>query len=227
MPGVCDPCGVRNLIAFATVAGLLVPACKASVNVNANAQATAKAEPTQEEPEWGAAPTAETTADDQPQQTDYFGIARGLTLAPGRQAACSCIAAAVGMPSDPAFKWRGLPPKVASDGMVMAISTEGIACDTQGPGPSIRGVDRSGEDVVVVIEDYHAGRPQALGAIIPNPGGNGAVYVRAAGKTAYGKPLAATNGAHPNWCLVSKGSGAANTVVAPRDPADSSGTNPK
>jgi len=205
---------VRNLIAFASVAALLLLACKASVNVNAKATTD---EPKEEELSSAPSGPQEQTSAEAPIQTDYFGIARGLTLAPGRPAACSCIAAAVGMPGDPAFRWRGQPPKVASDGMVIAISTEGIACDKQGPGPSIRGVDRSGEDVVVVIEDFRDGRPQALGAIIPNPGANGAVYVRAGKDSAYGRPIGAAGGRNPNWCMVSKGAGAANMNVVPRD----------
>lgn len=215
---------MRNLIAFAFVATLLLPACKASINVNAKATTD---EPKEEE--LNSAPSSpEGTAPDEPVQTEYFGIARGLSLAPGKPAACSCIAAAVGAPSDPAFRWRGAPPKVAADGMVIAISTEGIACDKQGPGPSIRGVDRSGEDVIVVLEDFREGRPQAFGAVIPNPGANGAVYVRAAGKSAYGRPIGAGGGRNPHWCMVSKGAGAANMHVVPRDdrgpgPSDNQG----
>ena len=213
---------MRNLIGIAFVAALLLPACKASVNVNAKASTD---EPKEEELSSAASGPQEQTAPEAPIQTDYFGIARGLTLAPGRPAACSCIAAAVGMPADPAFRWRSEPPKVASDGMVIAISTEGIACDKQGPGPSIRGVDRSGEDVIVVIEDFKDGRPSALGAIIPNPGANGAVYVKASGKTVYGHPIGAGGGRNPNWCMVSKGAGAANMNVVPREeaPADNQG----
>jgi hypothetical protein len=130
---------------------------------------------------------------------------------------CSCVAAAYGYSGDEAFKWRGEPPRVGNDALVVAIGTDGVQCDKQGPGPSIQAIDREGDDVVVVLEAWNQARPQAMGAIIPNPGANGHIYLRAHDKKAiYGHPLdGAGAGPHGRWCRVGQGTGAANTSVAP------------
>ncbi|MBI5531532.1 MAG: hypothetical protein HY898_02380 [Deltaproteobacteria bacterium] len=209
---MCDALAVRKLIAIAALAALVTPACKASVNVNAKA----KVDEPQEEVANAPAPQEELNPPPQATQTDYFGVARGLSLVPGRPAVCSCVAAAYGYPGDEAFKWRGVPPKVANDALVVAIGTNGVPCDKQGPGPSIHAIDRDGEDVIVVLEEWNQARPQALGAIIPNPGANGHIYLRGHDKkTIYGHPAGAGAGPHGRWCRIGQGTGAANTVVTP------------
>jgi hypothetical protein len=208
---MCHASPVRTLLSIAVIAAL-VPACKASVNVEAK---TGPDEPQEQEGPSQAA-SQEKTVKEAASATDYFGVARGLSLKPGQPAACSCVAAAVGYPGNDEFKWRGVPPKVADDGLVVAIGTDGIQCDKQGPGPSIHAIDRSGDDVIVVLEDWQQARPQALGAIIPNPGGNGHVYLRAHGKGGiYGNPLGAGEGPHKNLCRIGQGKGTANVTVAP------------
>lgn len=193
----------------------LVPACKASVNVEAKAGSP---EDPQEQASPSQAASHEDTVKAPVTTTDYFGVARGLALKPGQPAVCSCVAAAVGYPANDEFVWRGTPPKVAEDGLVVAIGTDGVQCDKQGPGPSIHAIDRSGDDVIVVLEDWQQARPQALGAIIPNPGANGHVYLRARSKTGiYGNPLAAGAGPHARWCKIGQGKGAANVSVEQRD----------
>jgi hypothetical protein len=207
---MCDAPAVRKLIAIAALAALVTPACKASVNINAKTNA--------DEPQETSGPVGpqETTPSDQAMQTDYFGIARGLSLAPGKPGVCSCVAAAIGYPGDEAFKWRGVPPKVATDGLVVGIGTDGVACDKQGPGPSIHAIDRDGDDVIVVLEHWNQARPQALGAVIPNPGANGHVYLRSHDKhSIYGHPVSAGAGPHGKWCRIGGGTGASNLTVAP------------
>jgi hypothetical protein len=139
-----------------------------------------------------------------------------LKLAEGkRDAVCACVAAVVGYPKDEAFAWNGPAPKVGSDALVAAIGTEGIACTGEGRGPSIRAVDRVGEHVVIVLEEYRATRPQALGAIIPNPGPNGGIYLRAEGRAPYGRPLGAGEGPRRSWCRIGKGTGDATPPPRP------------
>ena len=208
---MCHAWPVRKLIAMTALAAL-VPACKASVNVNAKASTE---EPEEESPAAPQAPAQELTAEQTSTGTEYFGIARGLSLAPGQPAVCSCVAAAVGYPGSAQFQWRGVPPKVGDDALVVAIGTDGVPCDQSGAGPSIRAVDRSGDDVIVVLEEWHQARPQALGAIVPNPGANGRVYLRPHGKAPYGKPLTAAGGPRNSWCKIGQGTGVANTAVSP------------
>jgi len=210
---MCHASHVRTLLSIAVIAAL-VPACKASVNVQAK---TGPEEPQDQEVPSQAA-SREDTVKEGAAATDYFGVARGLTLKPGLPAACSCVAAAVGYPGNDEFKWRGEPPKVADDGLVVAIGTDGIQCDKQGPGPSIHAIDRDGDDVIVVLEDWQQARPQALGAIVPNPGANGHVYLRTHGKNGiYGRPLAAGDGHHHNLCRIGQGKGVANVTIAPKN----------
>jgi hypothetical protein len=199
---------VRNPIGI-IVAGLVGAAafgCKESVSVEAKVGANAP------EPSAAAASPAPVVTDSVAEpviQTDYFGVARGLSLSAGkRDPICSCVAAAVGPPTDPSFHWPATAPKVGADALVVAIGSDDVPCETQGNGPSIRAVDRVGNDVVVVLEEHHSMRPKALGAIIPNPGANGAIYLRGEGRGAYGRPLGAGAGPQGRWCLVGKGTGA-------------------
>jgi hypothetical protein len=208
---MCDARAVRKLIVMAAFAALF-PACRASVNINAQA---ATQQPEEELSAAPSAPVQELTAQPPPANTEYFGVARGLALAPGQPAACSCVAASVGYPGNQEFQWRGVPPSVGQDALVIAIGSEGVACDKPGHGPSIRAIDRDGDDVIVVLEDWHQARPQALGAIIPNPGANGRVYLRAHGKSPYGAPLTAVAGPRGNLCKIGQGAGDANTTVTP------------
>jgi hypothetical protein len=94
----------------------------------------------------------------------------------------------VGDGNNPEFDWHGDKPSVGSDALVVAVTSEGIDCEHQGRGPSIAAIDRQGQDVVVVLEEFKDTRPIALGAIIPNPGPGGFVYLRSRGNAPYGRP---------------------------------------
>jgi hypothetical protein len=200
---------VDKVLVAAALAAMALPACRASVNVNAKASTDQPAE----------AETEHATAPAPPEpvvlETAYFGVARSLTLRPGaRQPSCACVSAVVGRATDPAFDWHGDMPAVGSDALVVAISTEGIACDTKGRGPSIAAIDRVGNDVVIVLEEFKETRPLALGAIVPNPGAGGRVFLRPRGRIPYGRPLGAP-GPHRDWCQI--GEGTENAHPAPAD----------
>jgi len=205
---------VRTVHLLLPLAALAVLSCKASVkadiNTSASAETSDESEPIEAAAEGQLPPPVV--------QTEYFGIARRLTLAPAqRQPSCKCVAAVVGSANDPNFDWHGEKPDVGVDAVVIAVSDEGIECEHPGRGPSISAVDRVGNDVVVTLEEFKDTRPIALGAIIPNPGPEGAVYLRARGSTPYGRPLEGGGfGTRRNLCKVGTGTqGAAVTEPLP------------
>jgi hypothetical protein len=119
----------------------------------------------------------------------------------------------VGSADDPDFDWHGEKPQVGPDALVIAVGADDIPCDAQGRGPSIGAIERSNQDVIVVLEEFRDTRPVAFGAIVPNPGPEGGIYLRARGKTRYGRPL---NGASGALCRV----GAGNAGAAVAQPSD-------
>lgn len=125
------------------------------------------------------APAATTSA---PDALTWFGVRHDLTmsLSAPRQAACGCLAVELGMPGKQAFVWDGAVPEIGADGIALAISARGVDCpaepDEAKRRASISGVTRDGDDILIEIEDLPEGPPLALGAIIPRPGPNGAVY---------------------------------------------------
>ncbi len=208
---MCDALAVRNLIWTATIWALFFPQCKASVDVSAKTAGSASLTSSSDE-QPPTTPTASSSlqAPRQPgsraTRTQFFGIARGLTLAPSKTVPiCSCVTAAVGSGTDPGFDWHGQAVEVGPDGLVVAIGAD-APCDHQGRGPSIQGIERRGQDVVVVLEEWKPPRPRVLGAVVPNPGPDHVVSLRAAGKSAYGRPLdRAQPGAAQGLCRVGAG----------------------
>ena len=133
--------------------------CKSSVQTDVH---VGTHESAQQADEFDEAPRV---ADVQPTlRTEYFGIARRMTLRPAqRTATCSCVAAVVGSGDDPNFEWYGDKPDIGPDALVVGVSAEGIPCEHRGRGPSIAAVDREGQDVVIVLEEFKDTRPIAAG----------------------------------------------------------------
>ncbi len=137
------------------------------------------------------------------QSPDFIGATPDLSLAPAatRAATCACVAVVVGAPSDPAFAWRGAVPTAGDTALALAITGEGVACEPPAkrgkhgkpgamPTPSLAGVEREGEDVIVTLEAAHPGRPLVHGALIPKPGPKGAIVVRGRGAVPFGRAAA-------------------------------------
>ena len=207
---MCDACFVRTAILIASVVAFSLSSCRASVKANVNA--SSKEDTETEEPDSTALEDIAPTV----LQTEYFGIARRLTLAQNRnQPACSCVAAAVGGANDPAFDWHGEKPDIGPDALIVAIGSEGIECAHKGRGASIAAIDRRGNDVVIVLEEFKDTRPMAQGAIIPNPGADGTVYLRARGKAPYGRPVGEAFGNARDLCKI--GVGTQTASLAPPD----------
>jgi len=212
---LCNPIDVRTVDLLVPLAALTVLSCKASVKADVNTSANVESEA--EEDPFESAAMAEPAPPPVVKHTEFFGVARRLTLAPAKRApTCQCVAVMVGTGDEPAFQWHGEKPDVGLDAMVIAISSEGIECEHRGRGPSIAAIDRQGNDVVVVLEEFQNTRPMAMGAIIPNPGPDGTVYVRARGRTPYGRPIGEGYGKRRNLCKVGTGhQGAAITEPRP------------
>jgi hypothetical protein len=119
-----------------------------------------------------------------PDALTWFGVRHDLSIKPEapRQPTCGCVAVEMGMPGKQAFLWDGQVPVIGADAAVVAVSVRGVECaaepDESKRRASISGVERDGEDVIIELEQLPEGRPLALGAIIPKPGTNGALFLQ-------------------------------------------------
>lgn len=188
-------------LTFLLLAGAV--GCKASVNAEAKAGASGSSADADASFEAAAEGEAEDGKFTQPQRLAQgsdtqgpdaqatiaaatgpalLGARRDLKYQGSKQATCSCLAVALGAPADSAFAWEHGPPLVdGSRQLVVALSSEGVSCtENVGLGASYKGYLTSGNDVVVMVERAHQGRPVTSGAVIPRPIGGGQVYVVAA-----------------------------------------------
>lgn len=110
-----------------------------------------------------------------------LGARHDLTLATDAATAqCACLKVGLADSSRGPFRWKAAPPDIdRSSQLVVALSSEGTGCtDPKGSlGASYWGYKRSGDDVVVYVENAVKGRPLTSGAIIPKPFGAGQVFV--------------------------------------------------
>src|SRR6266542_3751698 len=126
-------------------------------------------------------------------RTFFLGVVHDLSLsaAAARSPACRCLAVGYGAPTDAKFAWQGGPPKLEPGTMAVAIAADGVACSSPGYAPrraSISGVERAGDDVVVIVENVREGRPVVHGALVGPPGGTGSLVIRARRGAPYGAP---------------------------------------
>lgn len=168
---------------------LLLVSCKASVSANINAGGSSEtADPV-------PPPSQEVSnrRDHESTRTSFIGVTHALELseAASTQAVCQCMAAAVGAPQDSAFQWRGPPPTVGDDALVLAIGNEKSSCNHQGSfrGPSIQGIESDGSNVIVLLEEPRPGVPVARGAVFQRPPGEGFLVFRPDRRLPYGQPL--------------------------------------
>lgn len=124
-----------------------------------------------------------------------LGVRPDLALAAAGPGAgrCPCLAVEIGSPSDAKFVWQAGAPASGPGAIAIAVSSRGVECPGGDPDeskrrPSISAVDVEGNDVVVEIEELPDGPPLASGALIPEPGPGGSVYVRGRTKSVpYGR----------------------------------------
>lgn len=134
-----------------------------------------------------------------PDRTYFLGVVHDLSLSSNaaRTPACRCLAVGYGAPTDAKFAWQGAPPKLDSGTMAVAIAADGVACSSPGYAPrraSISGVERAGDDIVVIVENVREGRPVVHGALVGPPGGTGSLVIRARRGAPYGAPAAGGSG---------------------------------
>jgi hypothetical protein len=175
--------------------------CQASVNARVKASDSAAdpfaelddTEPTQ--------PTQKATASMAPPEERsarasapaLFGARHDLYLKAGQAAACSCLAVVVGDATDPRFVWESAIPETESDEqLVVAFSTQGQACaGGVAMNAAYRGYVKSGDDVIVQLEEAKDGRPALTGAIVPRPAAGGRLLIQPSGADLpFGKGLA-------------------------------------
>ena len=162
--------------------------CHASVQADANAGSNGQGDAeldAEVQKERAAAPpegTATPKTNGAPRgDRPLLGARSDLTLAPAEvPGQCSCLRVALGSANLGAFRWKSERPAVDDQTqLVVALSSEGGGCENPkgSLGASYWGYRRSGDDIVVYVENGVTGRPVAAGAIIPKPFGAGQVYV--------------------------------------------------
>ena len=150
---------------------------------NANTQGDAELEAAVQKERAVAPPTTTASATPPARTANHalLGARSDLTLTPAQAPAqCSCLRVVLGPADLGAFSWKGPLPALDNDRqLVMALTSEGMGCaNPKGSlGASYWGYRRSGDDVVVYVENGVTGHPLAQGAIIPKPFGAGQVYV--------------------------------------------------
>jgi hypothetical protein len=191
---------------------LLLGGCAAQVKAEAHAGGSVN-EPDErrwEVPQKGEAAPAPSSAQPPPQAlaaapsqsgaTTFLGVMHDLSPAPGAGAAptCTCLGVTYGPPSDPKFAWQVGAPQVGPDTLAVAITgdVECRAPQKKGDGPpSISGIGRQGDDVVIFVEAARGGRPVVRGALVQRPGPKGAIVVKPRGHVRFGTPLGGGSGA--------------------------------
>lgn len=124
-------------------------------------------------------------------ETALLGARHDVTVTAGTAARCHCLAVVIGNVGNPGLTWSALRPNVdPSSQLVIALSSDQVACDVESPGASYMGYTRDGNNVVIQVEKAHAGRPITHGAIIPKPASGGGVFIESVGKVPYGQGLA-------------------------------------
>lgn len=174
--------------------------CKSSVKGDANFGASIAEEPPPESDASRATlpPPAPGTANE---KTTFIGVTHALTLADdaAKNAKCTCLAAAVGRPGDPFFRWSGPVPEVGDGAIVFALASEQAPCERRAPGEnraSIQAVSRRGDDIVIELEQAREGIPVAHGAVLElprQPGSGSSIYLVPPRHAPFGHPLPGSN----------------------------------
>lgn len=119
-----------------------------------------------------------------------LGARHDLLLAEGMDSKCSCLVVVLGAPSTPGLVWTDEAPSINSQTqLIVALGSDGVACDEPGGGASYMGYVKKGKDVIVSVEAAVSGRPVTYGAIIPRPDSGGQVFIQPYGKIPYGRGL--------------------------------------
>lgn len=203
---------VRTLLYFIALGSIALAGCRAEVKTQADFSASVRADSDSPEDDDGMfepepqAPVktlavAEASEPKKPLRAAFIGVTPDLTLVPAkeRDASCMCLALAHGAPGSSAFQWEGGVPESSQNSMAVAISGEGVDCDwgegdVEVPIPSIAGVERSGDDVILTVEPAQPGRPIMQGAMVLKPNAKGSLIVQGRGRVPFGRPASGAAG---------------------------------
>lgn len=185
---------IRLLLSVVCISATI--GCKASVSGEAHIGGEAKEEEIPDFDKPLDTPVEAQAEFEESESDDYalLGARQDLSFEGAPKARCACLAVALGQPGDPEFGWATEKPKLnTSTELVIALSSHGIDCPgaPEGSlGASYWGYKTEGNNVVVIVEEAHEGRPVTAGAVIPRPGPDGSVYVKPiTKKVPYGRAL--------------------------------------
>lgn len=105
---------------------------------------------------------------------------------------CTCLSVVAAAADDPRLAWEAKIPAInPATQMVVAFRMAGCSNAPEASrGAAYRGYRRSGDDVVVMVEEAHPGRPQVFGAIVPRPQPAGGLLLESVPATLpYAKPM--------------------------------------
>lgn len=190
------PGSTFRIVLCGSLLASLAVGCSASVQGNVKAGVNAKAEPdpfarlsdpeTEDDGDSVVAQLSDLNGTNRVPQVALLGARHDLQLQPRSTPSCSCMAFAVGQPTDPRFAWEDerpvLPDRTSA---VVAFSMVDGECASD-VAASYRGYEVVGADVHILLETAVEGRPRLSGAIIPSAG-SGRVLVVPPKDAPYGK----------------------------------------
>jgi hypothetical protein len=195
---------VLSTLVLSGCAGSASAGAKADTNTGADANAEANFDPDGDRA-WDIVDESQneeqTSATGTPSKSDaqdaalsggriLIGARHDVSPKPGAPTPCQCLSVVLGQPNNPLIVWKKGPPKTDPDEqLVLALSSQGIACPEQGPGASYMGHVEEGPNIIVTVELIAQGVPVTEGAILPVPGEGGQVYIQPDGNIPYGKSL--------------------------------------
>lgn len=122
-------------------------------------------------------------------QAPLLGARHDLSLGPQSQETCRCLAVKLGAANLPDFVWSADQPTLASNQLVIALTSNNISCKGAETGASYMGYEVKDGDVIVKVEAANSGRPITGGAIIPRPAQGKLVYLQPVAGLPYGQGL--------------------------------------
>ncbi len=97
-----------------------------------------------------------------------LGARHDVFLKSAGSASCRCLSVARGAAESALFSWAAPVPKLDPETQqVIALGSEGIACEQNIAPASYAGFEQKGNDLVIYVEEAKDGQPITHGAIIP------------------------------------------------------------
>ncbi len=120
----------------------------------------------------------------EPAELALMGARHDVYLRAKQAEVCSCLAVVAGPANDSRLVWESAVPEIdPQNQLVVAFSSHDQSCKERKDDSrqaAYRGYARSGNDVIVMIEEAKFGRPAITGAIVPRPLEGGHLFVQPA-----------------------------------------------